>query len=85
MTKVSNTQIPEDIHLNIEKTFEFIRAWLPRNYTREVNKLLDPEDRVDESYIRKVKQQGIRNKKIYTAMYRIALFQKLQLEKISNQ
>ena len=85
MTKVKIIKPPENIHLNINETFDFIMQWLPRNYSAEVNKLLDPKDRVNPAYIRQVKRERIDNKKIILAMYRIALFNKAQLEKIETK
>lgn len=84
MTNLDKIKVPEDIHLNIDETYDFIHKWLPPRYSTEVNKLLDEVDRVDNAYVRQVKKERINNPKIYTALYRIALFHKMQIDKISS-
>lgn len=78
MTKVQNIQVPEDIHLNINKTFDFINEYLPVKYSRQVWNLLPDNAKVDLAYIRTVKKDRIKNALIMTALYRVAQFNKLQ-------
>lgn len=76
--------VPESVFLDIEKTFDFIDAHLPRNYTRQVVQLFESIADVDTSYIRKVKKERILNVRIISALYRIAQFSALQKNNQTN-
>lgn len=82
--KYKNIVVPDDIHADLDVTYAFIDKWLPRNYSGEVNKILSVYDQVTPEYVRRVKTKKLAIRKIYTALYRIALFNKYQLDKISN-
>ncbi|KFC19338.1 hypothetical protein [Chryseobacterium sp. FH1] len=84
MTNLSKIKAPDNIHLNISETFDFIYEWLPRNYAKQCKRILRGKDKKSEEYIRLVKTKRINNRKIYTALYRIALLNKTQIEEISN-
>ncbi|PIE50732.1 MAG: hypothetical protein CSA38_01840 [Flavobacteriales bacterium] len=85
MAKLKKTNEIENIHLNIRETFDFIDTWLPTYYATDTLKLLAEEDKVDKSYIRLVKTKRVKNKKIYTALYKVALQHKQELENIENK
>lgn len=78
MTKLQKIKVSEDIHLNINKTFDFINDNLPEKYSRQVWNLLPKNAKVDLAYIRTVKKNRIKNALIMTALYRVAQFNKLQ-------
>lgn len=78
MTNLENISVPDDIHLDIDKTYDFIEANLPEKYTRQVFNLLPEELKVDLSYIRQVKRERIKNAPIMAALYRVAQFNYLQ-------
>ena len=78
MTKLQKIRVPEDIHLNINKTFDFINDHLPEKYSRQVWNLLPDNAKVDLAYIRTVKKDRIKNALIMNALYRVAQFNKLQ-------
>ena len=78
MTKIQNIKVPEDIHLNINKTFDFISEHLPEKYSRQVWNLLPDNAKVDLAYIRTVKKDRIKNALIMTALYRVAKYYYLQ-------
>lgn len=87
MANLEKNSTTENIHLNMQ-TFEtvsdlfaFIDEWLPRNYSKDVNRLLPVEMQMeDTSYIRQVKKERIDNSVIVNALYRHAQFNKRQLE-----
>ncbi|GEM_PF-3266499 len=58
--------------------FDFIYEWLPARYSNEVVQMLD--DKVDPAYVRQVKRERIRNPKIINALYRLAQYNKYQIE-----
>ena len=78
MTKLQKIKVSEDIHLNINKTFDFIDDNLPVKYSRQVLNLLPDDKKVDPAYIRTVKKDRIKNALIMTALYRVAQWNKLQ-------
>ena len=78
MTKLQKIKVSEDIHLNINTTFDFINDNLPVKYSRQVWNLLPKNAKVDLAYIRTVKKNRIKNALIMTALYRVAQFNKLQ-------
>lgn len=87
MTNLEKNKSTETIHLNIT-SFEtvadiwaFIDEWLPRNYSKDVNRLLPEDMQMSETtYIRKVKMERIDNTVIVNALLRHAQFNKRQLE-----
>ena len=78
MTKLQKIKVSEDIHLNINTTFDFINDNLPVKYSRQVWNLLPKNAKVDLAYIRTVKKNRIKNALIMTALYRVAQWNKLQ-------
>lgn len=56
MTNLKNNNAIEDIHLNINKTYDYIDEFLPEKYSRQVWNLLPVEAKVDLAYIRTVKK-----------------------------
>ena len=85
MTNLRNMEMPNDIHSDIEKTFNFIDENLPQKYSREAWKIL-PENKkyIELDYIRKVKKDRIKNAPIITALYRVAQFHKLQKQPLTK-
>ena len=72
-------KIQDDIHSDIENTFNFIDQNLPVKYSREVWNLLPKSKQyIELDYIRKVKKQRIKNAVIVNALYRVAQFYHLQ-------
>ncbi|UJF29865.1 hypothetical protein L0B70_00285 [Kaistella sp. 97-N-M2] len=78
MTKLQKIKVPENIHLNIHKTFDFIDEHLPEKYSRQVWNLLPDSAKVDLAYIRTVKKDRIKNALIMNALYRVAQWNKMQ-------
>lgn len=78
MAKLQKIKVPEDIHLNINATFDFINQNLPEKYSRQAWNLLPDDAKVDLAYIRTVKKDRIKNALIMNALYRVAQFNKLQ-------
>lgn len=63
----------------IEEKYDFIDEWLPSRYTSSVNLILKKKMK-KPAYIRQVKRERIHNKTILDALYKVAKFNKLQLE-----
>ncbi len=72
MTNLKNNNAIEDIHLNINKTYDYIDEILPEKYSRQVWNLLPKDAKVDLAYIRTVKKDRIKNALIMNALYRVA-------------
>lgn len=61
----------------IDEKYNFIEQWLPVQYTSPVNMILKGDMKKPE-YIRQVKNRKIYDEKIIDALYKVALFNKLQ-------
>lgn len=61
----------------INEKYDFIKQWLPVHYTSSVNFILK-EDKKKPEYIRQVKNRTIYDERIMDALYKVALFNKLQ-------
>lgn len=72
MANLENFEIPIDIHLNIENTFNFIDENIPKKYSSEVQKLLPKDNKYALDYIRKVKNERINNAVIISYLYVVA-------------
>jgi len=72
MTNLEIFEVPIHIHLNIEETFNFIDANIPKKYTSEVQKLLPKGSKYEQDYIRKVKSERINNAVIISCLYVVA-------------
>lgn len=78
MTNLAQIKVPENIHSNINETYDFIDANLPKNYARDVQNLLPEDGKVSFDYIRRVKLFRIKNAPIMIALYRVAQWNLLQ-------
>ncbi|WBV60208.1 hypothetical protein PFY12_14365 [Chryseobacterium camelliae] len=74
MSKFETTQN----HKMINEKYDFIEQWLPVHYTSSVNMILKGDMRPPE-YVRQVKNKKIYDEKIIDALYKVALFNKLQM------
>ncbi len=63
---------------SINETFDFINRWLPKRYTGSVNILLKKSK--DPDYIRKVKNRKLQDEAVIDALYKVSLFNKIQVE-----
>ena len=71
-------KIPDDIHLDTDKAFDFIDQHLPERYSRQVWNMLPENKKVALDYIRRVRKNRIKNIIIMSALYRVAQFNKIQ-------
>lgn len=62
----------------INEKYSFIEQWLPVHYTNSVNMILKGDMRSPE-YIRQVKNRKIYDEKVVDVLYKVALFNKLQM------
>ncbi len=59
--------------------FDFIDKWLPAHYTSSVNLILK-ENTQNPAYIRRVKNRRMIDPPIIDALYKVSLFNKIQVE-----
>ncbi|MCF2218194.1 hypothetical protein H9Q08_02630 [Chryseobacterium sp. PS-8] len=62
----------------INERFDFIDKWLPTRYTGSVNIILKKSR--DPDYIRKVKNRKVNDEDVIDALYKVSLFNKIQVE-----
>jgi hypothetical protein len=63
---------------SINETFDFIDKWLLTRYTGSVNIILKKSR--DPDYIRKVKTGSYNDEDVIDALYKVSLFNKVQVE-----
>lgn len=62
----------------VNERFDFIDKWLPARYTGSVNIILKKQE--DPDYIRKVRNRLINDEAVIDALYKVSLFNKIQVE-----
>jgi hypothetical protein len=63
----------------IDDQFDFIDTWLPPHYTASVNLILKEKPK-DPEYIRRVKNRRMIDTPVIDALYKVSLFNKIQVE-----